>query len=98
MFKRKAKNTEPEEPKEPNRRLSYGKVVYPLKPPEIIESPNHFWLGSMDASYFVVDKAKVEKVGKFYLVTKTFLASDYEWIDEEIDTCPSMDRNPYFDD
>lgn len=50
---------------------------------KIIETPNHFYFGSVELSYVVSDSTKVEKFGDKYIVTTSFIADDYTKYDED---------------
>ena len=54
--------------------------------PKIIETPNHFWYGSVDLPFAVGNHegTKVQPYGDEYvLVTKTFLAKSYQYSDDK---------------
>ena len=45
------------------------------EPPDIIETPHHFWYGPVDLATASQGNTKVEKLSNGYvMVTKTFLA------------------------
>ena len=49
------------------------------EPPDIIETPHHFWYGPVDLATASQGNTKVEKLSYGYvMVTKTFLAKSYK--------------------
>ena len=56
------------------------------KIPDIIETPNHFWFGSVDLPFAIGNRegTKVEPLGDGLVkVTKSFIAKSYSYSDQQ---------------
>lgn len=52
--------------------------------PKILETPHHFWVGSVDLPYTTSDKTEVKHLSDdLVLVTKTFVAREYKYSPNE---------------